>query len=369
MRYSREDGCRVWLAYGDFQPRAISALLREHGSGEAVYDHLRCCGRGFLEPYLGPAQIDVLCRRAEPQAMHEMMLAMQQWDMGILTPQSECYPDMLRNIQDPPGLLFYRGHPEALADRTITIVGSRKSSKAGVEATREIARELSAHGVHIVSGMAMGIDSAAMQGGLDGGTPVIGVLGCGLDVDYPVGNSALKRRVIESGGVLISEYPPGSPALPWHFPIRNRIMSGLSKAVLMMEGRIRSGSMTTVQHALDQGREVFAYPGEARTPWSEGANQLLREGANYFTTALDVLEDLGWLSEAPLTAHLSESKPLPPMTPDQRRVYELLQTGAMSFDELAVATGMDAPNLSGTLTMLQIMGLVEPLPGKAYKTA
>lgn len=364
MRYTREDGCRAWLAYGDIAPEPMAALLREHGSCEAVYDNFVRRGRAVLAPYAGPAQIDLLDSQSEPNAMHEMLLVMQKLDMGVITQEDEGYPPMLRNIDNAPMTLFYRGDPDILFGRCVTMIGSRSASRAGLNATKEIAQALSSVGVRIVSGLAAGIDSAALSGGLAGGSPVAGVLGCGLDINYPASNADLKERIVASGGVLLSEYPPGSPALPWHFPVRNRIMSGLSSAVLMMEGGIRSGSMTTVRHALDQGREVFAYPGEAGTPWAEGAHMLLREGANYFTSAQDVLEDMGWQREKPPEP---PGKALPPMSPEQKKIYALLHLGEMSFDQLASSTEMDPSSLSVALTMLQIMGLIESLPGKVYK--
>ena len=142
-------------------------------------------------------------------------------------------------------------------------------------------------------------------------------------------------------------------------------MSGLSKGVVLIEARIKSGSMTTVQHALDQGREVFAYPGNIGSEWAEGTHQLLREGANYFTSAQDVLEDLGWMEDRPAPTK-KQKQELPAMTEDQRRVYAQLSQGECSFDQLASATGLDTPALSGALTMLQILGLVKSMPGKTY---
>lgn len=366
MRYTREDGCRAWLAYGELQPEPMKALLEQFGSCAAAYDCFTQHGPSAFKAYAGENQLQRLSMRAEPETMHEMMLAMQRMEMGILTPEDDGYPDALRNIPDPPIQLFYRGRPDCLSGRCVTMVGSRKSSRSGENAARRVARELSRNGVCIVSGLAVGIDTASLEGGLDGGTPVAGVLACGLDVDYPAASHALKERIIASGGVLLSEYPPGIKALPQHFPVRNRIMSGLSSAVLMMESGIRSGSMLTVQHALDQGREVYAYPGEPGTAWAEGSHRLLREGANYFAKAEDVLEDMGWLADEPIRQVAKEP---PPMTAEQRRVYDILRRGEMSFDELAAASGIAPGALSGTLTMLQIMGLVEALPGKVYKTA
>lgn len=366
MRYTREDGCRAWLAHGMIPFTLMAALLGEFGSCEAVYDRFRSRGPSVLSGYVSEKQIKLLSERSQPDAMHEMMLIMHRLEIGMLTPDDDSYPDALRNIPDPPPLLFYRGNPDCLSGRLVTMVGSRKASLSGERAAYAIAKELSASGVSVVSGLAVGIDTASLKGGLDGGSPVVGVAACGLDVDYPAANHALKEQIIAAGGVLISEYPPGTQPLRHHFAVRNRIMSGLSRAVLMMEASIRSGSMITVQHALDQGREVYAYPGEPGTAWAEGAHQLLREGANYFASAKDVLEDMGWLAETPQAPIVRE---LPSLTPEQQRVYALLQRGEMSFDELAMAAGLEAQTLSGALTMLKIMGLVEDLPGKVYKAA
>ena len=366
MRYTREDGCRAWLAYGEIQPSPMAALLKDFGSCEAVYDQFMTRGPSALKAYANEKQLSFLSEHARPEAMHEMMLIMQRLGMGILTPDDDSYPDALRNIPDPPFQLFYIGDPGCLSGHCVTMVGSRKASRSGESAAHRIARDLSAKGVCIVSGLAVGIDTASLKGGLDGGTPVAGVLACGLDVDYPAASHALKEKIVSTGGVLLTEYPPGIRAFRHHFAVRNRIMSGLSSAVLMMESGIRSGSMLTVQHALDQGREVYAYPGEPGTAWAEGAHLLLREGANYFAKAEDILEDMGWTIDNPVEQTTRE---LPPMSPEQRRVYELLQRGEMSYDQLASSSGMEPSSLSVTLTMLEIMGLVEALPGKVYKTA
>ena len=368
MRYTREDGCRAWLTYGGLAPKAIEALLREYGSCERIYTRFRRAGSAMLEGCANPVQLKQLADRSEPETMHEMMLTMQKWEMGIVSYEDHGYPEALRTIDDAPFLLFYRGDLACLAGRCVTVIGSRRASNRGMEASRAIARRLSESGVRIISGLAMGIDTSAMLGGLEGGSPVVGVLGCGLDVDYPAANRLLKDKIIVGGGVLLSEYPPGIPALPHHFPVRNRIMSGLSSAVLMMEGKVRSGSMTTVQHALDQGREVYAYPGQSGTAWAEGAHQLLREGANYFASADDILEDLGWQRAGTVPAQPQQQE-LPALPPAQQQIYSLLQQGEHSFDQLAAETGLDAPTISGALTMLQIAGLIKALPGKVYKTA
>lgn len=365
MRYQREDACRAWLTYGYLAYDALRDLLETHGSAEAIYERFGRDGPGFLSKMAKPEQIEALRRQADGEQMHQMLLTMQRLNMGILSLDDYSYPEDLLNISDPPVFLYWQGDLECLKRRCVTMVGSRSASIPALEATRQVACELSNQGVTIVSGLANGIDQAAHQGCMKGASPTAGVLACGLDVDYPSGSSKLKREILEGGGVLLSEYPPGVPAISWHFPVRNRILSGLSRAVLMMECRLRSGSMTTVQHALDQGREVFAWPGVAGSPWAEGAHQLLREGARYFTCAKDVMEDMGW-EGMPLPSR-EQVASLPPLTPDQKQVYQQLKRGEQSMDELTLATGMDAAQLTGALTMLQLLGLIRALPGKRYQ--
>lgn len=364
MRYSREDGCRAWFTYAQAKADVLLEILDAFGSAEAVYDQLLKDRGKSLRPYLAVAQIDLLKERADAGTMHQMMLTMQRNDMGIMGMDSPGYPAALRHISDPPAFLFYRGDPDCLLGKCAAVVGTRQAAPNTVQATQSIARELSNHGVVIVSGLAAGIDTAAHTGCMEGRSPTVALLACGLDVDYPAFNHDLKEKIVTCGGLLLSEYPPGCPALPWHFPVRNRLISGLAKAVLMMEARIRSGSMTTVAHALDQGREVYAYPGNIGSEWAEGAHQLLREGASYFTCAQDILEDLHWDDSPP--PDREETISLPPMSDSQRAIHSLLARQDMSFEELAQATGFDAPSLSGDLTMLTILGLIRSLPGKIY---
>lgn len=365
VRYTREDGCRAWLTYGLIRADALNELLEEYGCAEAIYDKFVMDGSTFLQKKVGEYGRTQLAEQAQRSRMHEMLRDMQRLNIGILAQGDALYPDSLRNIQSPPALLFYRGDLECLMGKCVAVVGSRKASPQGLEVTQKICRELSSAGVTIISGLAMGIDTAAHEGCLEGGGPTAAVLGSGIDVDYPVDNVELKERIVKGGGVLLSEYPPGSRANRHVFQARNRIISGLGKAVLMMESQIQSGTTLTVHHALDQGREVFAYPGIPGTEWAAGAHQLLREGANYFTSAQDILEDLGWDDALP-SPSVQQKKELPPMSEEQRSVFALLSQGEMSFDQLAAETGIAAPALSVALTMLQMMGLVKAMPGKTF---
>lgn len=366
MRYTREDGCRAWLAYALARPDILCRILDEFGSAEKVYDQFMKDKGKCLRPYLPVAQIDFLKEHAAPDAMHAMMVTMQREQMGVMGMDDAHYPEAFRQMNDPPGILFYQGDPDCLMGKCISIIGTRKASPNTVEATRKIAKELSNSGVTIVSGLAVGIDTAAHLGCLEGSSPTAGLMACGLDVDYPIESGKLKERILEQGGVLLSEYPPGCPAMSWHFQFRNRLIAALGKAVVMMEGQIRSGSMLTVQHALDQGKDVYAYPGNIGSEWAEGAHQLLREGALYFTSAQDILEDMHWDVCEPVPTP-EQKNDLPPLSDRQRQIYALLCRQEMSFDELASATGLDAPQLSGELTMLTILGLIKAMPGKTFQ--
>ena len=365
MRYTREDGCRAWLTYGMFRADTLQELLQEFGNAEAIYDRFVKRGGDFLKKRVGEFGLEQLTEQASRDKMHEMLLTMQKLNMGILAYSDSGYPDSLRKMQSPPALLFYRGDLDCLMGKCVAVVGSRKASPQSIEVTQKICCELSKAGVTIVSGLAMGIDAAAHKGCLAGGSPTAAVLGCGIDVDYPAENIDLKEEIVRKGGILLSEYPPGYRANRFVFHVRNRIISGLGRALLMMESRIQSGSMLTVHHALDQGKEVYAYPGIPGTEWAEGAHQLLREGANFFTNASDILEDMGWEEVLPQTA-VHQVKELPPLSDEQRRVYTLLSQGELSFDQLAAETGLPVPSLTVALTMLQMMGLVKAMPGKSY---
>ncbi len=365
MRYEREDGCRAWLTLGGLRPRQTKALLEEHGSAEALYDRFVAEKGAFLREKLTERQLAALTEGADRERMHGLMVTMKEHGLRILSEEDYDYPDALRAISDPPPFLYVQGSTQALNQpRMLCMVGARKASAQGEVAAQEIARGLSESGVTVVSGLALGIDTAAHRGCLEGGSPTVAVLACGLDQPYPVTNSDVRRSILEAGGAVVSEFAPGTVATPYAFPVRNRIMSGMCRGTVLVEARLQSGSLTTVHHALDQGREVFAYPGVPNTEYAEAAHQLLREGARYFTTAQDILEDLGWLEDRPPT--VKEKSALPPLSPSQQAIMSLLRGGSRSLDELAAASELTASDLSGSLTMLQLMGLVRALPGKQY---
>jgi DNA processing protein len=251
-------------------------------------------------------------------------------------------PPLLRAIHDPPKRLYLRGDgdPSLLAEPAIAVVGARACSPYGAQVARMLGRELGRAGLIVVSGLARGVDGHAHRGALDAGAVTVAVLGCGIDRDYPAAHANLAAQIAERG-LVVSEYAPGVEPAPFRFPARNRIIAGLSAATIVVEARERSGALITADFALEDGREVFAVPGEITSSLSSGTNALLRLGATPVTSAGDVLEALGL--EPPKTAE--ESHPL----------LELLPA---TIDELVASTGTPAPALSAQLAELELAGVV-----------
>ena len=274
----------------------------------------------------------------------------------------ECYPTLLRAIHDPPALLYIRG--ELPANDSFAVVGARQASAAGRQLTRETCRELASRGIAIVSGLARGIDTAAHLGALDGQGLTVGVLGCGIDRVYPPENRHLFLRIQEQGAVL-SEYPPGTPPLPGHFPGRNRIISGLCRGVLIVEAAEGSGSLITADFALEQGREVFAVPGAVFSPTSQGVNRLLKDGARLVTDARDILEVL-WPQLPSRSVRRREDSFAGRLTGDALSVYRKLGNDPLHIDELARESGLTPMEVSAILLHLELQGGVEQLPGMRY---
>ena len=360
--------CAAWLAGPLLPPETLLFLIRRYASAREIYRAFVSGDRECRER-INPAHTSALIRGSAPEAMERCRDLMESHGIRAMLYNDPDYPECLRRIPEPPGVLFYQGNPGcASLQRKIAIVGSRRASYRGREATEKVALELSRSGVCIVSGLAYGIDTAAHKGCLDGGSPTIAVLGCGLDRTYPVENTSLRQAILEAGGLVLSEFAPGESPLGWHFPIRNRIISGLGNALVVMEARQRSGSLSTVQWALDQGRDVFAYPGDpALAEYNEGNHQLLRDGARFFARSGHILEDMNWLDNPAETGQNTTSLPEEHFSPQERRILEALSPGAMGMDELCARTGIQPAELMSAITMLQMRRRVEALPGKLYR--
>ena len=260
------------------------------------------------------------------------------------------FPPLLRSIHDPPPGLFARGATdvELLRRPAVAVVGARSCSPYGAQVARMLGRELAATGLVVVSGLARGVDGEAHRGALEAGGATVGVLGCGVDRDYPAAHRELAARIRESG-LVVSEYPPGVEPAPWRFPARNRIIAGLSGVTVVVEARERSGALITADLALEEGREVFAVPGEITSALSAGTNDLLRLGATPLTTSKDVLEVFG--IEVGSAAD-------PDLSAEGQKVLARVRDCPAGVDELVRAIGSEAGTVATALTELELAGLI-----------
>lgn len=349
---------------------------------------------------LGQAGVTALRRSMDAaDAMLERL-----WEDGVhlIVRGSEGYPGLLSQTAKPPHLLYVLGGASLFDRFPLAVVGTRRASGYGLRHTRSMARELAVQGVCIVSGLALGIDGAAHEGALDADGRTVAVLGSALDKMYPPENKDLMARILEMGGSVVSEYPPGTAPTRYSFLERNRIIAGLSLGVLVTEAPARSGALSTAQRALDEGREVFAIPGDIDRATSQLPNRLIAEGAHVVTCAGDILrqiviepgsapkqekKDAGKAKQDEQAVHPKKAKarseesavpapqqaasqpPAREMDAQEQAVYGVLKAGETDFDALNERTGIDASELGSLLLMMELDGLIEALPGCMYRLA
>ena len=406
----------IWLAHRPgLGPRTRVELLRHFRDPEAVY---------FAdEEALGNLELSTEARAAlldkNLDASEKILEQCRKKRLSILTLQDAAYPSRLKNIPDPPPVLYCKGQlPDFDGSPVIGVVGTRKASAYGLTVAKRMGYQIGKCGGLVVSGMAYGIDGLAMSGALTAGAKTVGVLGCGADIVYPQSNRSLFRDV-ERYGCILSEFAPGQPAAKWTFPMRNRIISGLSCGVLVVEAPEKSGALITARLALEQGRDVFAVPGNIDMPTCAGSNELLRDGAIMVSSGWDVLSEYESLfpdkihrEDAPSrqraypqelarqegettpprvaqtpripeeTSHLKKNlekksidkEPvqaysdvnvnLSRLSGDEKTIVSCLQNGQRLVDDVIAETGMTTGKLLAVLTMLELKGVIKRLPGK-----
>ncbi len=349
------------LALPDLGRRERFSLIEHFGTAAAVFE----AGRGHLQKLLPDSSVAVSAIVAGPDetAQTAALAWLLQPAHHLVTWTDADYPALLRQIPDPPLALYVLGDRTLLSRAQLAIVGSRNPTPAGRENAHAFARHLAGAGLAITSGMALGIDGAAHRGALaaeNGAT--VAVVATGLDRVYPARHKELAHD-IAARGAIVSEFPLGTPPLAENFPIRNRLISGLSLGVLVVEAAVGSGSLITARLATDQGREVFAIPGSIHSPLSRGCHALIRQGAKLVETANDVLEELGALARV-----AAEARPLPADLPaPQRQLLEHLGHDPASIDQLVERSGLTAEAVSSMLVQLELQGLVEAGAGGKYQ--
>lgn len=392
----------IWLTRREgIGTRGVASLLRIFGTAERIYALTeRDCRRTeeFQERWLAPV-LDKELSDAE-----QILIDCDNKQIQLLTYADEAYPDRLRNIPDPPAVLYYLGTlPDFDNEAAIAIVGTRRCSAYGLLHAKQFSKLIAASGGIVVSGGARGIDTMALMGALDSAMPVVCVLGCGVDVPYPAENRFLFRDIIRHGCIL-SEYPPGTKPLRSNFPARNRILSGLSLGVLVIEAPEKSGALITANHALEQGRDVFAIPGNIGVRNNEGTNRLLREGATMVSDGWDLLSSYTYLFPDKLSdgrtkealerlyrARFGNALPVyspvafdkkvvdnPPertyiekttvdLSEDEETILALFGAEPVHCDELVARSGLPTPRVLSALTLLQIKAIVAKRNGNFFQ--
>ncbi len=334
------------LAVGARTRPAVAARTLREALEQGAADDLEQAWRvlGLPATAVGPAV--ALARRLHADATRDGLLTLD-W-------RADAYPPALLTLPDPPLVVWVKGDPGVLLRPAVAIVGSRAARPGALEVARTLGAALAAQGVTVVSGLARGVDAAAHAGALEAGTTAA-VLGTGIDVVYPAQHAALAARIAERGA-LVTEFLPGTPPLAHHFPLRNRILSGLVRAVVVVEASDRSGSLVTARLAAEQGRDVMVVPGDVRGGANKGGHALLRDGARLVESADDVLEELGWTPRATSSAAGAE----PPLVGILRR------HGALPVDDLVAETGRPAADLLAELLDLELGGLVTRDPSGRF---
>ena len=353
-----KDGLAAWLRLtlipgigGETQRKLLAAF----GLPEAIF----AAGRLATRAVAGD-RADLLFDFDPAESVDRSIAWAAQPGQHIVTLADAEYPKALLEIADPPCLLYVRGNPGLLEKRGLAVVGSRNATPQGVQTAENFAKALAGKGLAIISGLALGIDAAAHRGALAAGGETIAVIGTGADRLYPARNRELALAIAEHGAI-VSEFPLGTPAIAANFPRRNRIISGLSRGVLVVEAALESGSLITARLAAEQGREVFAIPGSIHSPVARGCHKLIKQGAKLVETALDILEEFGNYPEA------ADIGPSSLLAGEENAVLGALGHDPCNLDDLAERTGLAADRLLTELLTLELAGQVATLPGNRYQ--
>lgn len=351
------------------------ALLRTPGVGSKTF--LKCLAyytpeQLFSEPRetllqlgLRGKSIDAI-KAPDWQNVEQDLAWLEQPNNHILLFSDTDYPAQLKEIPDPPPILFARGDIDLVHFPQIAIVGSRNPSSLGIQVATDFAHSLSTAGFTITSGLALGIDAASHRGALSAHGKTIAVTGTGLDRVYPATHKQLATDIVNNG-VLISEFPPGTSAKANHFPRRNRIISGLCVGLLVVEAAKQSGSLITARMALEQNREVFAIPGSINNPLARGCNSLIREGAKLVETTQDILDELTHLFQPSTTqVNASPISTQPSLAPEQQELLNYIQYSPTSIDQLVTESGFSVENIASHLLILEIQGYISPMNGGSF---
>ncbi len=385
-RQDYTDWLNLSLVHG-ITPRVMTQLLTLFATPQAIHH----ASELELSNHLGTKLAQKLKIGPDPDILANHLKWLEDEQNHLLTFADADYPRQLLTIGEPPPVLFLKGQRELLAANCVAVVGSRNATEQGVRDAQGFARALSQAGLCIVSGLALGIDAAAHKGGLEGLGSSMAVVGTGLDRIYPARNESLARQLAQAG-LIITEFPLGTPPLRENFPKRNRIISGLSRGVLVVEAALQSGSLITARLAAEQGRDVFAIPGSIHSPFSKGCHSLIKSGAKLVDEASDILDELQIEHVAPVKKAIEQSKNKAKslakhatgdeknehlLTPENRendiksdltkRILKFMGHELMNLDALCLACEAQPHEVLSELTILELQGKIAQLPGGRFQ--
>ncbi len=346
-------------AFVPFGPARLKLLVDYFTSAKKVWSTAR---RDLEEVGLSKKLIEGFVKHRDEFDFKNYFASLEKMDISVFTQKDKSYPKSLLEIPSSPVVLYIKGDIKKI-ENAVAIVGSRKMTSYGKEVTEIFSRELAQLGLVIVSGLARGIDTAAHKAALSVKGRTVAVLGCGLDSVYPPENTNLAKIIVENGGALISEYPLKYPALPINFAARNRIVSGLSRAIVVVEGRRKSGTLLTASAAADQGKTVFAVPGEITSPMSEASYFLIQNGAKMATSTKDILDEL----HIDFRVDKESLAKVMPTTKEEKKIVKALEKEPLHLDEVVRMSNLEAGNVMATLTGMEMKGIVKNLGQGRYK--
>ncbi len=347
-------------AFPSFGPVRTRLLLSYFKSAKKIWG---VSEKELNEVGLGPKTVANFVLHRDKFDFAKYQDKLNSLEIKVFTLFDSDYPENLKEIDDAPYILYVRGTLQKSDSRAVAIVGTRMMTSYGREVTQKLGGELASFGVTVISGLALGIDAAAQRAALVAGGRTIAVLASGLDIISPYANKSLALEFIKSNGALVSEYPLGHVPFKSDFAVRNRLISGLSKAVIVVEGRIKSGTFYTVNAAATQGRPVFAVPGPITSPASEAPNYLIQNGAKLISTSRDVMEEINMQ----MIVDRNAVEKVMPESPDEANLLKILDIEPLHLDELVRISGRTTPEVSARLTIMEMKGMVKNLGQGVYK--
>lgn len=359
--YTNEEKIIMWLnSFEYLSYKKLKAIIDNFEDLEDLFENIGDY-KGDLLKIIKPDEYANIKENNNFVQIERSISEYEKLDIKVLTIKSEAYPELLKETDAPPIMLYCKGNIDLLKTECLAVVGTRRATNYGKSMCKKIVNDVASQGITIVSGLADGIDTVAHKSTLEVGGKTIAVLGAGLLNIYPSSNVGLYNEIIEKGGLVVSEYKPSEPVVTYHFPVRNRIIAGLSKATFVVEAGEKSGSMHTKNYALDYGREVFALPARVNDIYSVGCNKLIKCGqARMVLGSEDFIEFYG--ADKPMEQKIKALS----LSFDEQKVYDALELNELGLDELKSGTGIEPKVLLTTLMRLEIRGIIKKLPGNIY---